>query len=58
MATSRIDLGLPLAVIESLARVGSIASITLLILLFRKMLFIHLRFHPTSGLRFFSFQPA
>jgi hypothetical protein len=34
MFTSRIDLGLPLAVIELLARVGSIASITLLILLF------------------------
>ena len=34
MSTSRIDFGLPLAVIELLARVGSIASITLLILLF------------------------
>jgi len=34
MSTSRIDLGLPLAVIELLARVGSIASMTLLILLF------------------------
>ena len=34
MSTNRIDLGLPLAVIELLARVGSIASITLLILLF------------------------
>lgn len=34
MSTSRIDLSLPLAVIELLARVGSIASITLLILIF------------------------
>ena len=34
MSTSRIDLGLPLAVIELLARIGSIASITLLVLLF------------------------
>lgn len=34
MPNNRIDLGLPLAVIELLARLGSIASITLLILLF------------------------
>ena len=34
MLSNRLDLGLPLAVIELLARVGSIASITLLILLF------------------------
>lgn len=34
MSTNRIDLGLPLAVIELLARLGSIASITLLVLLF------------------------
>lgn len=34
MSTSRSHFGLPLAVIELLARVGSIASITLLILLF------------------------
>ena len=34
MLDNRLDLGLPLAVIELLARVGSIASITLLILLF------------------------
>jgi hypothetical protein len=34
MSIDRIDSGLPLAVIELLARVGSIASITLLILLF------------------------
>lgn len=34
MSTSRIDLGLPLAIIELLARVGSIASITLLVWLF------------------------
>ena len=34
MFSSRIDLGFPLALIEMLARVGSIASITLLITLF------------------------
>jgi len=34
MLNNRVDWGLPLAVIELLARVGSIASITLLILLF------------------------
>lgn len=34
MSTGRIGLGLPLTIIELLARVGSIASITLLILLF------------------------
>lgn len=34
MLSNRIDLGLALAVIELLARVGSIASITLLVMLF------------------------
>ena len=34
MFSNRIDLGFPLAVIELLARVGSIASITLLLMLF------------------------
>ena len=34
MFGNRIDLGFPLAVIEMLARVGSIASITLLLMLF------------------------
>ena len=34
MFSNRIDLGLPLAAIELLARVGSIASITLLLMLF------------------------
>jgi hypothetical protein len=34
MLSNRIDLGLPLAVLELLARVGSIASITLLLMLF------------------------
>jgi hypothetical protein len=34
MFSKRIDWGLPLAVIELLARVGSIASITLLLMLF------------------------
>jgi hypothetical protein len=35
MLSNRTDLGVPLAVIELLARVGSIASITLLVLLFQ-----------------------
>ena len=35
MLSNRTDLGVPLAVVELLARVGSIASITLLILLFQ-----------------------
>ena len=55
MSTIRIDLGLPLAVIEVLARVGSIVSITLLILLFMGE-----GFHPSeispnewAGLLFF-----
>ena len=55
MSTNRIDLGLPLAVIELLARVGSIASITLLV-----SLFIGEAFHPSeispnewAGLLFF-----
>lgn len=34
MLNERTDLGLPMAVIELLARVGSIASITLLVLIF------------------------
>lgn len=34
MFSSRIDWGVPLALIEMLARVGSIASITLLVMLF------------------------
>lgn len=34
MFTNRIDLGVPLAAIELLARIGSIASITLLLMLF------------------------
>jgi hypothetical protein len=35
MRTSKIDLGFPLAILEVLARVGSVASITLLVMLFR-----------------------
>ena len=35
MLSNRLDLGFPLALIEMLARVGSIASITLLLLLFQ-----------------------
>ena len=43
MFSSRIDLGFPLALIEMLARVGSIASITLLL-----MLFAGEGFHPSQ----------
>lgn len=57
MFSKRIDLGLALAVIELLARVGSIASITLLL-----MLFAGEAFHPSEvtakqwvGLFFFPF---
>ena len=55
MFSNRIDWGLSLAVIELLARVGSIASITLLL-----MLFVGEGFHPSEvtarqwvGLAFF-----
>ena len=55
MFSNRIDLGLPLAIVELLARVGSIASITLLL-----MLFLSEGFHPSkistnewAGLLFF-----
>jgi|SRR5687768_755262 len=55
MFANRIDLGLPLVVIEMLARVGSIASITLLILFL-----VGSGFHPSeisatewAGLLFF-----
>ena len=55
MSTNRIDLGVPLAVIELLARVGSIASVTLLVLIF-----VGDGFHPAeissnewAGLLFF-----
>jgi hypothetical protein len=55
MFSNRIDFGFPLAVIELLARVGSIASITLLL-----MLFVGDGFHPSkisvnewAGLLFF-----
>jgi hypothetical protein len=34
ISASRIDLGLPLAIVELLARAGSLTSITLLVLLF------------------------
>ena len=43
MLNKRIDLGVPLAVIELLARVGSVASITLLLLLFQAEVF-----HPSE----------
>jgi hypothetical protein len=35
MYSNRIDLGFPMALVEFLARVGSVISITLLVLLFR-----------------------
>jgi len=55
MTTRRIDSGLPLAVIELLARVGSIASITLLILLFMEEAFQPSEISPNEwvGLLFF-----
>src|SRR4029079_7158709 len=55
MTTSRIDSGLPLAVIESIARVGSIASITLLILVFMEEAFHPSEISPNewAGLLFF-----
>ena len=55
MSTTRIDLGLPLAVVELLARVGSIASITLLILLFMGEAFRPAEISPNewAGLLFF-----
>jgi len=43
MKTSKIDLGLLLAVVEMLARLGSIASIGLLVMLFRNELL-----HPSE----------
>jgi len=43
MFSKRRDLGLPLAVVELLARVGSIASITFLV-----MLFVGEGFHPSE----------
>lgn len=43
MFSNKIDLGLPLAIIELLARVGSIVSITLLL-----MLFAGEGFHPSK----------
>jgi hypothetical protein len=43
MSTSRTDLGFPLAIIELFARVTSIASITLLVMLFQGE-----AFHPSN----------
>jgi len=43
MSTSRIDLGFPLGIIELLARITSIASITLLVMLFQAE-----AFHPSD----------
>ncbi|HSE18805.1 MAG TPA: hypothetical protein VLB46_17235 [Pyrinomonadaceae bacterium] len=43
MLNKRTDLGVPLAVIELLARVGSVASITFLVLLFQAE-----AFHPSE----------
>ena len=55
MLSNRIDLGLPLTVIELLARIGSIASITLLILLFMGEAFRPSEISPNEwvGLAFF-----
>ena len=43
MNRTRIDLGVPLALVELLARVGSIASITLLVIIFQAE-----TFHPSG----------
>lgn len=55
MLNNRLDLGLPLAVIELLARVGSVASITFLILLFMGDAFRPSEISPNewAGLVFF-----
>ena len=55
MSTNRIDLGLSLAIIELLARVGSIASITLLVLLFMGEALhpAEISFNEWAGLLFF-----
>ena len=55
MFSNRVDLGFPLALIEILARVGSIASITLLIMLFQGEAFHPSRVAPREwvGLLFF-----
>ena len=55
MRNNRIDLGLPLAVIELIARVGSIASITFLLLLFQAEAFHPKEIAPREwiGLLFF-----
>lgn len=55
MRNNRIDLGLPLAVIELIARVGSIASITFLLLLFQAEVFHPREIAPREwiGLLFF-----
>ena len=53
--STRIDLGLPLALIEFLARLGSVASITLLVMIFRGEAFDPSRISSTEwiGLLFF-----
>lgn len=55
MLNNRLDLGLPLAVVELLARVGSVASITFLILLFMGDAFRPSEISPNewAGLVFF-----
>jgi hypothetical protein len=60
MSNSKIDLGLPLAVVEILARVGSVASITLLVMLFRNDVLNPADISATEwvGLLFFPFGVA
>lgn len=57
MFSNRIDLGLPLALIELMARVGSVASITLLLVLFAGEGFhpAHVTAKQWVGLFFFPF---
>ena len=60
MSNSKISLGLPLALLEMLARVGSIASITILVMLFRNDLLHPSDISPAEwvGLLFFPFGVA
>jgi hypothetical protein len=58
MYSNRIDLGFPMVLIEFLARVGSVISVALLVLLFQAEAFTHLRLHRGSGSGWFSFRSA
>jgi len=57
MYSNRVDLGIPLAVVELLARIGSVASITFLLVLFADEALHPSQVAPTEwvGLFFFPF---